>query len=82
MRKVVIGLSGGVDSAVAAGLLQKEYEVIGVTLQTQGDSLDVPGNAESDIADARRICEGLGIEHHILDLTKIFKEKIILSWNF
>ncbi|MBQ0145543.1 MAG: tRNA 2-thiouridine(34) synthase MnmA [Lachnospiraceae bacterium] len=76
MRKIVIGLSGGVDSAVAAGLLQKEYEVIGVTLQMQGDSLDTQGNAEADIADARRICERLGIEHHIIDCTGTFDKEV------
>ena len=70
MRKVVIGLSGGVDSAVAAGLLQKEYEVIGVTLQTQGDCLN------EDIADAVNICNTLGIEHHILDCSDTFTKEV------
>lgn len=70
MKKVVIGLSGGVDSAVAAGLLQKEYEVTGVTLQTQGDYLN------NDIEDARRICEILGIKHHVINCEEAFKKEI------
>ena len=70
MRKVVIGLSGGVDSAVAAGLLQKEYEVIGVTLQTQGDYLT------TDIEDAGNICRTLGIEHHIIDCSSAFTKEV------
>lgn len=65
-----MGLSGGVDSAVAAGLLQKEYEVIGVTLQMQGDCLN------DDIADAEKICKTLGIEHHIIDCSEAFEKEV------
>ncbi len=72
-KKVVIGLSGGVDSSVAAWLLKKEgYEVIGVTMQTWED-----GNADyrenSVIADAKRVADALGIPHHVVKFHKEFK---------
>ena len=73
MKKVVIGLSGGVDSSVAAWLLKKEgYEVIGVTMQTWED-----GNSDyrenSVIADAKRVADALGIPHHVVHFHKEFK---------
>lgn len=69
MSKVVIGISGGVDSAVAAiNLLEQGYEVIGVTfLFTE----------EFDPSDAIEVAKKLNIEHYILDYRKIFKEKVI-----
>lgn len=69
MKKVVVGISGGVDSSVAALLLKQEgYEVIGVTFRF---------TEEFDCSDAISVCEKLDIEHHILDYRKTFKEKVI-----
>lgn len=69
-EKVVIGLSGGVDSATAAYLLKKDgYEVIGVTI------INWDGGAEA-CSDAAGIAEKLGISHYILDFRKEFKNKV------
>lgn len=69
MKKVVIGMSGGVDSGVAAILLKEQgYEVIGITFKFI-DSYDA--------TDAIKVCERLNIEHHVVDYRKEFKEKVI-----
>ncbi len=69
MKKVVIGMSGGVDSSVAAVLLQEQgYEVIGVSFRF---------TEEFDDTDAKKVASLLGIEHHTLDYRKEFKEKVI-----
>lgn len=68
-KKVVIGISGGVDSSVAATLLLEQgYEVVGVTFIFTDNFNTV---------DAECICKKLNIEHHIIDYRKIFKEKVI-----
>lgn len=70
--KVVIGMSGGVDSSVAAYLLKEEgYQVIGVTMQMWGCE-----DADS-IADARRVAENLGIPHYVVDFREDFKREVI-----
>lgn len=69
MSKVVIGMSGGVDSSVSAFLLQQQgYEVIGITFRF---------TEEFDATDAIETCKKLNIEHHILDYRDIFKEQVI-----
>ena len=69
MKRVVVGISGGVDSSVTAILLKKDgYEVVGVTFKFTDDF---------DANDAVKVCERLNIEHHIIDYTKEFKEAVV-----
>lgn len=74
MSKVVLGLSGGVDSAVAAYLLKEAgYEVVGVHLTLLPDYC----GASSAPDDAKMIAEQLGIEFHLLDGRAVFAQKVI-----
>ncbi len=75
MNKVVVGLSGGVDSSVAAATLHHQgYEVIGLTLWLMKGK----GQCCSEgMVDAARICEELNIPHHIVDSREVFKANII-----
>lgn len=72
MARVLVGMSGGVDSSVAALLLKQQgYEVVGVTLNLWGKERPEVVN------DARAVCEKLGIEYEILDFHDVFQEKVI-----
>ena len=80
--RVVVAMSGGVDSSVTAALLAEAgYEVVGVTLQlyAAGATRARPGTccAGEDIYDARRVADRLGIRHYVLDYEARFKEAVI-----
>ena len=79
-KKVLLGMSGGVDSSVSAILLQKQgYEVIGCTMKLW-ESCEVEESACSGLQavyDAKRVCNKLEIPHHTIDCKDIFKEKVI-----
>lgn len=84
MKKVVVGMSGGVDSSVAAYLLKKQgYDVIGVTMQIWQDE-DVCTMEEnggccglSAVDDARRVSEVLDIPYYVMNFKKEFKENVM-----
>lgn len=80
--RVVVAMSGGVDSSTVAALLHEQgYEVIGVTLQLydHGAAIDRKGAccAGQDIYDARRIAESRGFPHYVLDYESRFKQAVM-----
>ena len=80
--RVVVAMSGGVDSSVvAAKLVSEGYDVIGVTLQLydHGAALSKKGAccAGIDIHDARRVAESMNFPHYVLDYENLFKENVI-----
>lgn len=83
-KKVVIGMSGGVDSSVAAALLLDDgYEVVGLTMRlwdgedVNGEHLDGACCSASAVEDAKYVCYRLGIEHHVLDFRSEFEKYVI-----
>lgn len=80
--KVVVAMSGGVDSSVVAAMLHYEgYEVIGITLQLYSSNIQSSNTktccAGRDIQDAKRVSEDLGIRHYVFDYEKKFKSQVI-----
>lgn len=81
---VMIGMSGGVDSSVAAAiLLEKGYEVVGATMQIWPDMGEERQKTEggccslSAVDDARRVADRLGIPYYVLNFKDVFQEKVI-----
>lgn len=83
-EKVIIGMSGGVDSSVAAALLLEQgYDVIGVTMKIWPESLGEDKIREggccslSAVDDARRVAHHLGIPYYVMNFQEIFEKKVI-----
>lgn len=85
--KIAVGMSGGVDSSVAAALLKQEgHDVTGVTMKIwpSGEASTKakrhgcygPGDAE-DISDAARVAKSIGIPHHVIDLTQEYRHEVL-----
>lgn len=76
--RVMVAMSGGVDSSVAAALLADDgHEVVGVTLKLWGGDSDSGCCSVSDVDDARRVAEQIGVDHHTFDLVSDFEASVV-----
>src|SRR5436190_2861322 len=84
-KRVIVGMSGGVDSSVTAGLLVEQgYDVVGITLNLWPELDGAPENAREDaccalgaVEDARRVADRLGIRYYVMNFRDVFEEKVI-----
>lgn len=77
MKKILVAMSGGVDSSVCAYILKEQgFEVAGITLKLY-DSKSKAAVSLQAIDDAKKVCNELKIKHYVLDLQKEFKQEII-----
>jgi tRNA-specific 2-thiouridylase len=76
--KVLVAMSGGVDSSVAAGLLiEAGHDVVGATLKLWGGVSDSGCCSVGDVEDARRVAQVLGIDHHVFNYTEEFERHVV-----
>ena len=80
-ERVLVAMSGGVDSSVAAALLVEQgYDVVGATMKLHNDGSDVPDKpccSLDSTSDARRVCDKLGIPHYVLNLVDKFGHDVL-----
>jgi tRNA-uridine 2-sulfurtransferase len=79
--KVLVAMSGGVDSSVAAARLRAQgHEVVGVTMKLWGGESDTGCCSVSDVDDARRVAQQLGIVHHVWTFTDDFERHVVAPY--
>ena len=82
--RIVVAMSGGVDSSVAAALLKRQgFDVVGITLQLYPDTIQKKKGAccaGQDIYDAKRVAEMLAIPHYVLDYQSRFERQVIADF--
>lgn len=78
-KKVLVGMSGGVDSSVAALLLKNEgYDVAGLTMILWDDGdINAPANENQNVLDAKTVCDKLCIKHFVFDARREFRDFVI-----
>ena len=92
MKRVLVGMSGGIDSSIAAYLLKKQgYQVHGVTMSLWKDGRVFHGDATKDacfspnkkeeIDKAKAICDKLGIEHTVLDISDLYESTVLKNFR-
>lgn len=76
--RILVGMSGGVDSSVAAALLaEKGHEVVGVTMRLWGGDSDTGCCSVADVDDARRVAQQLGLDHVVFNFSDDFDERVV-----
>ena len=76
--RVLVGMSGGVDSSVAAAVLRDAgHEVVGVTMKLWGGASDTGCCSVADVDDARRAADRLGVEHHVFNFGREFDTHVV-----
>ena len=81
--RVLVAMSGGVDSSVAASLLVEEFgrdQVVGATLKLWGGSSDSGCCSVADVEDARRVADQLGVVHHVFNFTAEFEARVVAPY--
>jgi tRNA-specific 2-thiouridylase len=74
-------MSGGVDSSVAAALMLRQgHEVVGATMKLWGGPSDSGCCSVADVEDARRVCQQLGIDHHVFNFTTEFERQVVAPY--
>ncbi|MGO9149366.1 MAG: tRNA 2-thiouridine(34) synthase MnmA [Acidimicrobiales bacterium] len=79
--RVLVGLSGGVDSSVAAALLLEEgHDVVAATMKLWGGAGDSGCCSVGDVDDARRVAARLGIDHHVFNFAEEFEQRVVAPY--
>ncbi len=76
--RVLVAMSGGVDSSVATGLLVEQgHDVVGATLKLWGGASDSGCCSVADVEDARAVARRLGVAHHVFDMGELFEQSVV-----
>src|SRR5580704_7501486 len=78
--RVLVAMSGGVDSSVAAALVAEQFgrhQVVGATLKLWGGASDSGCCSVADVEDARRVADQLGLVHHVFNFAADFEKRVV-----